>query len=299
MTISVVVPTYNRARFLRFALNSVLAQTYRDFEVVVVDDGSTDETEHLVSEYSGRVRYIYQENRGRGAARNVGVQHATGEYIAFLDSDDVWYLDKLARQIAFLEANPDSMFVHGPVDFVREDGSRDEKETRRVRRLFEDAKRRGYSYESLVDSCVMFTSAVMVKRDCFERNGGFVESAFTAREDFEWYLRVARRDRIEYLDGAPLASYRLHEGNVFRNNEMNVVEEYRKIFMKQLEVLAGSADEAAAGARVHLSLAFCYEGLGRPEMVRYHIWRALAFDPRSALRVRTMIRFFKSVLRRS
>jgi glycosyltransferase involved in cell wall biosynthesis len=91
MLFSVIIPTYNRAALLCTALDSVFAQTFTDYEVIVVDDGSTDGTAAMVASYGGRVRYFQQQNKGPGAARNLGAQHATGEYLAFLDSDDLWF----------------------------------------------------------------------------------------------------------------------------------------------------------------------------------------------------------------
>ena len=109
--VSIIVPTFNREKHLDTALRSVFNQTFVDFEVIVVDDGSTDGTEAVVEQYQGfypeKVRYFYQSNRGPGSARNLGIQKAVGEYIAFLDSDDVWDSRKLGHQVSFLEENPD------------------------------------------------------------------------------------------------------------------------------------------------------------------------------------------------
>jgi glycosyltransferase involved in cell wall biosynthesis len=105
--VSVLIATYNRARMLGAAIDSVLAQSYQDFELIVVDDGSTDGTRELVARrYGSAVRYIYQENRGRSEARNTGIKAARGDFFAFLDSDDAWLPEKLARQVRLLEQRP-------------------------------------------------------------------------------------------------------------------------------------------------------------------------------------------------
>ena len=105
--ISVVIPAYNHGRFLREAIDSVLAQTYAPLEIIVVDDGSTDDTEQIVRSYGDRVRYIRQQNAGVGAARNNGIANARGEYVAFLDSDDLWLPEKLAVQVEYMRRHPE------------------------------------------------------------------------------------------------------------------------------------------------------------------------------------------------
>lgn len=106
-TVSVVIPTYNRSEFLYEAINSVFHQTYQDFEVIVVDDGSTDNTESIISKFDGRVRYFKQANSGSAVARNRGILNSRGNFIAFLDSDDLWYPQKLEKQIKVFEKHPD------------------------------------------------------------------------------------------------------------------------------------------------------------------------------------------------
>jgi glycosyltransferase involved in cell wall biosynthesis len=298
MTISIILPTFNRSRYLPLALDSILAQTYRDLEVIVVDDGSTDDTEQVVMPYSGQIKYIYQENQGRGAARNVGLQYATGEYIAFLDSDDLWHPDKLERQVPVLEANADSAFVHGPVDVIDENGCKDEKGTKNILRLFKKAGRSGFSYENLIDSCLIFMSAILVKKECF-RTVGVFDRSLRILEDLDWYLRVARRYRIAYLDGSPLVSYRFHKGNAYRVGDQEVLETYERIFTRHLQHPGSSIRGAVVRSRAHLSLSFCYAGLGQPKLVRYHIIKAIALNPRSVLSLRSMARLFKSLLKRS
>ena len=110
-SISVVIATYNRASLLPETLDAVLAQRFRDFELIVVDDGSTDETQQVLKPYGDRVRYFYQENSGPSAARNLGVRHARGEWIAIQDSDDLFAPDHLESLFAFAEKNPDCGMV--------------------------------------------------------------------------------------------------------------------------------------------------------------------------------------------
>jgi len=121
-TISVIIPAYNHARYLAEAIDSVLAQTYAPLEIIVVDDGSTDGTPAVAASYGDRIRYIRQENAGVGAARNNGIAAARGEYLAFLDSDDIWLPEKLEREIALFDADPQLGFVHCGVEKFDESG---------------------------------------------------------------------------------------------------------------------------------------------------------------------------------
>ena len=111
-TVSVIIPAYNRAHYIREAIESALQQSHRPLEIIVVDDGSTDETPQILATYSEPVRVFRQVNQGVAAARNLGVSHARGEYVAFLDSDDLWHPEKLEKQIERFEADPELGLVH-------------------------------------------------------------------------------------------------------------------------------------------------------------------------------------------
>lgn len=124
MKISVTIPTFNRAHLLGYAIDSVLGQTYRNFEIIVIDDGSTDGTEHLVARYGDKVRYYKQPNGGLGAARNAGLDRAIGDCIAFLDSDDYWFDFKLDLQVQLLDRRRDVSFVFTEFEILKDDGRR-------------------------------------------------------------------------------------------------------------------------------------------------------------------------------
>jgi len=120
--ISIIIPTYNRCAYLFRAIESVLSQTYQDFELLIIDDGSTDETEKHVTDLikeNKKIKYIKTPNRGVSAARNLGIHISTGELISFLDSDDEWLPDKLKIQIDFLQNNQDLNLVHGEEIWIR------------------------------------------------------------------------------------------------------------------------------------------------------------------------------------
>jgi glycosyltransferase involved in cell wall biosynthesis len=200
-TVSVVTPTYNRALFLPDAVSSVLAQTYADLELLIVDDGSEDDTANVLEPYleDGRVRYFYQQNQGQSHARNLALEQAKGDFIAFLDSDDIWAPDKLEKQLAVLQANPDVDIVHGDEAVINEQG---------VVISADNMKRHSGQITRylLADNSVSITTA-LVRRRCFDEMGGFDTSVGVA-DDYELWLRFSARFSYHYVPGI-VASYRV------------------------------------------------------------------------------------------
>lgn len=184
MEVSVAIPTYNHANYLGKAIDSVLAQTKPAMEVIVVDDGSTDGTAALAGTYGDRIRYVYQKNRGLSAARNRGTAEARGKWIAFLDSDDWWEPQKLAKQQAALEANPEAVLCYTGVSVHRPDGSVDLVTPTPPERIMPLLR---------LQNCVTGSgSAVCIRRDVLTSIGGFNEN-LTAYEDWDAWIRLAIR----------------------------------------------------------------------------------------------------------
>jgi glycosyltransferase involved in cell wall biosynthesis len=192
--VSVIIPTYNRAWILKEAVDSVLAQEFKDFEVVVVDDGSTDATAELLATYAGRVTVLRQTNRGVSAARNAGLAAARGELIAFLDSDDIWLSGKLSTQVAFFQSHPDAL-IHQTEELWVKNG-------RRMNPGNRHRKRSGMIFEPSLDLCLVSPSAVMMRRELLDRVGGFDEG-LPACEDYDLWLRVSCSYPV-YLIKTPL-----------------------------------------------------------------------------------------------
>lgn len=179
-TVSVIIPTHNRRDFVREAIASVLAQTYRDFELIVVDDGSDDGTAEVAQECTG-VRYVYQANQGVSAARNHGVALSKGELLAFLDSDDLWQPHKLERQVAFFATHPDTLICQTEEIWLRHGA--------RVNPRHKHRKTGGDLFARSLELCLISPSAVMLRRDLFDRVGGFDES-LPVCEDYDLWLRI-------------------------------------------------------------------------------------------------------------
>lgn len=208
--VNVVIPCYNQAHFLSDAIESVLSQTYTDFEVIVVDDGSKDDTKEVASGYAGedqRVRLIRQENRGLAGARNRGLAEAGGEYVVFLDSDDRLLEGALEVGVRELHAHPGCAFASGRCTFIAADGSP-------ILRL-EQERVEGDPHIELLRAGPILVPAVMYRRSIFEVVGGFDES-YRAAEDYALYYRVASRFPIHCHD-TPVAEVRRHEGSMTRD----------------------------------------------------------------------------------
>jgi glycosyltransferase involved in cell wall biosynthesis len=193
LSVSVIIPTYNRFLFLRDCLESVQAQTCKPDEIIVVDDGSDDDTKDLCERHFPEVQYCFQKNAGVSSARNTGIKRACGEWLAFLDSDDLWDAQKLEKQLATIKDNPAVRLLQTEEIWIR-NGRR--VNPRRLHR-----KPAGWIFEPSVERCLVSPSAVMIHRSVFERRGLFDES-LAACEDYDFWLRAALHDPIHLVSDA-------------------------------------------------------------------------------------------------
>ncbi|QJA05786.1 glycosyltransferase [Thermosulfurimonas marina] len=200
--VSVILPTFNRARFLGEALESVFSQTYRPLEVIVVDEASADETPWVVSRFP--VIYVRRPVRkGPAAARNRGLRLCRGELVSFLDSDDLWLPEKVARQVAFLREHPEAVAVQPEEIWI--------KNGRRVAPQRKHRKPHGYFFHRAVKLCLVSPSGVMLRRRVLEEIG-FFDEEFPVCEDYELWLRLAARYPV-YLLPEPLVLKRGGHGD--------------------------------------------------------------------------------------
>jgi glycosyltransferase involved in cell wall biosynthesis len=195
--INVIIPTFNRAEFLKEAIQSILDQDYfrgldreRFFEIIVVDDGSTDKTEEVVQSFACDIRYIYQENRGVSAARNAGLQHARGDFIAFLDSDDLWKRDKIGVQMSLMKTVSRAMMCYTEETWIRHG-------------IFVNPKKRHQKYscwifDKVLPLCLISLSSALFRREVFEKIGSFDED-FPVCEDYDFGIRLAHRYPVYFL----------------------------------------------------------------------------------------------------
>ena len=188
--ISVVIPTYNREHYIEKAIDSVMAQTYQDFEVVLVDDGSEDNTREKIKKYGERVLYFYQENKGIPGARNTGIRNSRGDYIAFLDSDDYWRPEKLKRQMKLFNDHPDYGLVASCCASVEMDGSFRERN-----RLGKS----GWVLNDIFKANFIRTSSAIIKKSCFEKVGLFDEQLQQCQE-YDLWMRMAAEFPIGFIN---------------------------------------------------------------------------------------------------
>jgi len=280
--VSAAITTYNRARYLPEAIQSVLAQTCRDLEVIVLDDGSTDDTEAVVAPYQDRVRYVRQENQGRSAARNAAVKLSHGELVAFCDSDDRWLPDRLERQIVCIRDRPAIGLVHGQVDLIDPDGRPLPKETEAHRALFSAAHRRPVTYAGYAWDCRCLSSAILVRRDVFDQVGLYDPALLL--DDYDFYLRVALEYEIAFLDGAALAQYRLHPDQLptyeLAMGQIQTAEKHIAL----LDARSDVPEARRARRNFNLMLARSWRILGDRPKARSAALRALRLGAPQALR---------------
>ena len=203
--ISVIIPAFNRAHTLPKALDSVLSQTLKPREIIVVDDGSTDETNAVLANYPG-LCIISQDNRGVSAARNVGIEKAGGEWLAFLDSDDEWLKEKLEKQWDAICID-DKLICHTEEIWIRNG--------KRVNPMKKHQKFGGWIYERCLPLCVISPSSVMIHRSVFKDVGVFDESLEVC-EDYDLWLRICAKYSVLFIDEPLIVKYGGHEDQLSR-----------------------------------------------------------------------------------
>jgi glycosyltransferase involved in cell wall biosynthesis len=207
--VSVVIPCYNQAHFLGDAIESVLHQTHKDTEIIVVDDGSTDNTSEVAARYA-QVRCIRQKNLGLPGARNTGLRESTGKFLVFLDSDDRLLPHALAAGLESLKAHPECAFVYGSYQLISADGSP-------IKTLQRPCIEQDHYLALLQDNYITVPASVMYRREVFDAVGNFNPS-LRASEDYDLYLRITREHPI-YCHGQMVAEYRQHGANMSANSE--------------------------------------------------------------------------------
>ncbi len=215
--VSIVIPSYNGARYLKFAIESVLAQSYKNWEIIVVDDASTDDTRSIVSEYLARYQQIHyicnEQNLGISKSRNYGISHSRGTYVAMLDSDDVWLdINKLKVQVHYLEKNSDCVVVGTWMIQIDEKGNLLKKIS------FSDTNteiRKSILYKNHIAQ-----SSVLFRKDVALEVGGYDETLATM-EDHDMWLKMGVKNKFATLPIYTLG-YRVHQGGITKSRKLRV-----------------------------------------------------------------------------
>ena len=221
-TVSVIIHTYNNEKFIGETIESVLNQTYKDYEIIVVDDGSVDGTRDALLPYMHGIRYHYKENGGIASAKNAGISLSHAEFVAFLDHDDLWVPDKLMLQMECFIENPQAGLV-----YTKYTSFKNGKELR-------TKPEKGYSgwiFKELLSKSFIQTSTVVVKRECLDAVGPYDETFFLG-DEYDMFLRIARKFQCGFVDKG-LTRYRVHDTNasnndfLFDNENLGV---YKKVY---------------------------------------------------------------------
>jgi glycosyltransferase involved in cell wall biosynthesis len=189
--ISVVIPVYNRPTLITRAINSVLDQNYKKFELIVVDDGSTDETPEVLKSFGEKIKVITTKNFGVSHARNQGIKSAIYPWISFIDSDDAWHEDKLKIQMDFHKLHLDILFSHTNEKWIRGD--------KEIKQKKHHKKPSGYCFDENLDFCKIAPSTVMIKKEIFEEIGYFDEELEVC-EDYDMWLRVLKEHQVGLIE---------------------------------------------------------------------------------------------------
>lgn len=212
MKVSILIPSYNYARYLPMALDSILKQTFQDFEVIIIDDGSIDNTEETVKPYLRNYKFSYfrLENGGQAKALNYGLKLAKGKYIAFLDSDDIWFENKLSRQTQILDNNPLVGLCYTNMAYMDYTGKTYDP-------IIKKHSETNSPENLLMDCYIKSPSSVMVRRSVFENVGNFRE--IMVCHDHDMWVRCIEKTRFYYIEEA-LVGYRYHEGQLSKGKKV-------------------------------------------------------------------------------
>ncbi|UCB42549.1 MAG: glycosyltransferase [Dehalococcoidales bacterium] len=279
-TVSVVIPTYNRAHLLPETIQSVLNQSFRDFEVLVVDDGSTDNTAEVVSTFP--VKYFHQTNQGAPTARNKGMELTQSKYIVFLDSDDALLENMLEREVEILDRYPAAGFIYGQAYLTNTEGT-----------IFGLRKHRGKRPEiregweelrELVFGCRIPSPTVMVRRSCLEEVGGYDPDFQFGSQDFELWVRLAKHYAVAYIP-APLAKYRVHYDTISGLRQINEIEKSQNLILESVfdDEKVGpvfASQRASAYAHLYYRLAsHTFSNRRGANTARKYLFRAIRTHP--------------------
>lgn len=264
MKISLIIPTYNRSELLARALLSVFAQTTLPDEVIVIDDGSTDDTQEMLQKSFPQVIYLYQENKGVSSARNLGIKHSSGNWITLLDSDDTWIKTKLEQQVAALKKAPEMKICHTEEIWIRHGI--------RVNAMNKHKKSGGWIFAQCLPLCAMSPSSIIIHRSIFDELGVFDES-LPACEDYDLWLRISNYYPVLFIEQPLINKYGGHEDQL--SHQYWGMDRFRiKALDKLLKHEELSVDNRQLAARMLLKKARIFqkgaEKRGKLESVIYY-----------------------------
>jgi len=273
--VSVIIPTYNSAKYLPHTIQSVLNQTYAPVEIIVVNDGSKDNTKEVIQPYQDQILYFHRKNAGVSRARNFGISQAHGRYIAFLDSDDLWHRDKLIKQVDILEKYPECGLVCTDYAVFRNDHILSPSE--KINRNFPNV----YNLINLLQQNFIMCSSVVVSRKAINTVGVFDES-LPYSEDYDLWLRIATQFKIHLIDEV-LAQYRIVDKSFTRRTN----EEQRRFWhFKVMERVIEAANGQISKSKAKEVIAETYFRYGYIDFIhqqfknaRKYLYKSMSVKP--------------------
>lgn len=313
MKVSVVIPTFNNAAYIGQAVDSVLHQSYRDMEIIVVDDGSTDDTKAILSKFGKSITYIYQENKSAPVARNTGIEAANGEYVAFLDSDDIWERHNLGTKMTVFRENPDLGAVFSDFSIFFGDGRSNPAAMRslypiftrqkaRLSNIFDDGSLalctegedttlyKGNVFKPLLHGNFIMLSSVVARKEAIVDAGAFDESLMT-QQDYDLFLRLSRQMKWGFID-SPLVRYRRHDTQLTaRRHTVRIIETVSRVlepYFNDRDCILNDEEALRFSHRyadVFVQLGLAQLGNRRPQEARFAFRKALGIAPARLRRV--------------
>ncbi len=271
--VSIVIPAYNMAEYTSRCVKSILNQTYKNIEIIVVDDGSKDNTKAEMLKFGDRIKYVCKENGGACSARNFGARLAQGKYIGFLDCDDMYLPQKVELSVKFLEQNPDYGFVYSNLYYVDKDD--------KIFRLHAPWFKRQYQGRiktKLILGNFVGNPTVIMRKDCLDKVGLYREDIFFPA-DWDMWLRISEQFKAGYIN-KPLCSYRIVSQGCFKNLEKSEHENMivlDSFFLRNKDV--SNRIKNRAYANNYLSMAECYFVKENKDKARKELNKALSNDP--------------------
>lgn len=226
--VSIIIPAFNKYNLTKKTINSIIDQTYKNIEIILINDGSTDDTSKLENEFKDIIKYYYTKNCGASASRNLGILKSTGDYLAFIDCDDIYLPTKLEKSINILKLNPDYDFLYTDVFLI-------DKNDEHINYEYKPLNHPGSGYigkKILLSDFTITNSTLVVKKKCFEIIGNFDESIFIAA-DRDILLRLAFKFKAFYV-AEKLTGYRVGSGNIFKDIDGSL-KEFLYILDKNIE----------------------------------------------------------------
>ena len=292
--VSVIVPFYNSEDYIGEAIESILKQSYQDYEIIAVNDGSTDSSAEVVERFGSGIRNLSHPNSGVAKTMNRGMEAASGEYLSFLESDDIWHPDKLAVQVEVLDRCPDVGIVTSDVEYIEQDGTK-------LNKILVASRHEDTFIRMFVKGHILLPSAMMIRREVYEKAGGMNEGFIGAcLQDHEWAARLCDTAKIHSIN-KPLVFYRMHPAKT----PSHVLENNTACFIDQMLSRFGSSPEKRRFL-IAKRIGFLSDtgkrkvSAGQIEEGRRFFWEAAALSMRNRINLavlfRTLIRLGRSYL---